>query len=126
MTMDSGNGSGIENYSRYLTNRKPGERPYCLIDYFPDDFLMVVDESHQTIPQIGAMYGGDRSRKIQLVEHGFRLPSAMDNRPLTFEQWETMVNQCIFVSATPGDYEVERSDGVFVERSEERRVGKEW
>src|SRR5690625_198960 len=116
MMQEIGYCSGIENYSRYLSNRKPGERPYCLIDYFPDDFLMVVDESHQTIPQIGAMYGGDRSRKIQLVEHGFRLPSAMDNRPLTFEEWETMVNQCIFVSATPGDDELEKSDGVFVEQ----------
>ncbi|MEX2585286.1 MAG: excinuclease ABC subunit UvrB [Balneolaceae bacterium] len=116
MMQEIGYCAGIENYSRYLSNRKPGERPYCLIDYFPDDFLMVVDESHQTVPQIGAMYGGDRSRKIELVEHGFRLPSALDNRPLTFEEWEGMANQCIFVSATPGDYELEKSDGVYVEQ----------
>lgn len=116
MMQEIGYCSGIENYSRYLSARKPGERPYCLFDYFPDDFLLVVDESHQTVPQIGAMYGGDRSRKIELVEHGFRLPSAMDNRPLTFEEWETMVNQAIFVSATPADYELEKSDGVFVEQ----------
>jgi excinuclease ABC subunit B len=116
MMQEIGYCSGIENYSRYLSARKPGERPYCLFDYFPDDFLLVVDESHQTIPQIGAMYGGDRSRKIELVEHGFRLPSAMDNRPLTFEEWETMINQAIFVSATPADYELEKSDGVFVEQ----------
>ncbi len=107
---------GIENYSRYLAGRKPGERPYCLFDYFPKDFLLVVDESHQTVPQIGAMYGGDRSRKINLVEHGFRLPSALDNRPLTFQEWESMINQCIFVSATPSDYELEKSEGAFVEQ----------
>jgi excinuclease ABC subunit B len=116
MMQEIGYCSGIENYSRYLSQRKPGERPYCLIDYFPEDFLMVVDESHQTVPQIGAMYGGDRSRKLELVEHGFRLPSAMDNRPLTFEEWESMINQCIFVSATPSDYELEKSGGVFVEQ----------
>ena len=116
MMQEIGYCSGIENYSRYLSARKPGERPYCLMDYFPDDYLLVVDESHQTIPQIGAMYGGDRSRKIELVEHGFRLPSAMDNRPLTFEEWETMVNQVIFVSATPNDYELNKSDGVYVEQ----------
>jgi len=116
MMQEIGYCSGIENYSRYLSARKPGERPYCLFDYFPDDFLLVVDESHQTVPQIGAMYGGDRSRKIELVEHGFRLPSAMDNRPLTFEEWETMINQAIFVSATPADYELEQCDGVFVEQ----------
>ena len=116
MMQEIGYCSGIENYSRYLSARKPGERPYCLFDYFPDDFLLVVDESHQTIPQIGAMYGGDRSRKIELVEHGFRLPSALDNRPLTFEEWETMINQVIFVSATPADYELEQSDGVYVEQ----------
>jgi len=108
--------SGIENYSRYLSARKPGERPYCLFDYFPEDFLLVVDESHQTVPQIGAMYGGDRSRKEQLVEHGFRLPSALDNRPLTFGEWEEMHHQTIFVSATPADYEMEKSEGVFVEQ----------
>ncbi len=107
---------GIENYSRYLAGRKPGERPYCLFDYFPKDFLLIVDESHQTVPQIGAMYGGDRSRKVSLVEHGFRLPSALDNRPLTFEEWESMTRQCVFVSATPSNYELEKSEGVFVEQ----------
>lgn len=116
MMQEVGYCSGIENYSRYLSARKPGERPYCLMDYFPDDYLLVVDESHQTIPQIGAMYGGDRSRKIELVEHGFRLPSAMDNRPLMFEEWEGMINQAIFVSATPSDYELDQSNGVFVEQ----------
>ncbi len=116
MMQEIGYCSGIENYSRYLSQRKPGERPYCLIDYFPDDFMLVVDESHQTVPQIGAMYGGDRSRKIELVEHGFRLPSAMDNRPLTFEEWESMINQCIFVSATPASYELDKSEGVVVEQ----------
>lgn len=116
MIQEIGYCSGIENYSRYLSARKPGERPYCLLDYFPDDFLVVVDESHQTIPQISAMYGGDRSRKIELVEHGFRLPSALDNRPLTFNEWESLVNQAIFVSATPGDYELEKSGGVYTEQ----------
>jgi len=116
MMQEIGYCSGIENYSRYLSARKPGERPYCLFDYFPDDFMLVVDESHQTVPQIGAMYGGDRSRKVELVEHGFRLPSALDNRPLTFEEWESMINQAIFVSATPADYELEQSDGVYVEQ----------
>ncbi|MCH8549440.1 MAG: excinuclease ABC subunit UvrB [Balneolaceae bacterium] len=116
MMQEIGYCSGIENYSRYLSARKPGERPYCLMDYFPDDYLLVVDESHQTVPQIGAMYGGDRSRKLELVEHGFRLPSAMDNRPLTFEEWEGMINQAIFVSATPNDYELEQSGGVYVEQ----------
>lgn len=116
MMQEIGYCAGIENYSRYLSARKPGERPYCLFDYFPDDYLLVVDESHQTVPQIGAMYGGDRSRKIELVEHGFRLPSALDNRPLTFEEWESMVNQSIFVSATPKDYELEKSGGIFVEQ----------
>lgn len=116
MMQEIGYCSGIENYSRYLSARKPGERPYCLMDYFPDDYLLVVDESHQTVPQIGAMYGGDRSRKVELVEHGFRLPSALDNRPLTFEEWEGMINQVIFVSATPSDYELEQSGGVYVEQ----------
>jgi len=116
MIQEIGYCSGIENYSRYLSARKPGERPFCLLDYFPDDFLVVVDESHQTIPQISAMYGGDRSRKVELVEHGFRLPSAMDNRPLTFDEWEELVNQVIFVSATPSDYELEKSGGVVVEQ----------
>jgi len=116
MIQELGYCSGIKNYSRYLAARKPGERPYCLMDYFPEDFLMVVDESHQTIPQIGAMYGGDRSRKVALVEHGFRLPSAMDNRPLTFDEWESIVPQAIFVSATPANYELEKSEGAFVEQ----------
>ncbi|MFD2531146.1 excinuclease ABC subunit UvrB [Gracilimonas halophila] len=116
MIQEIGYCSGIENYSRYLSARKPGERPYCLLDYFPDDYLVVVDESHQTIPQISAMYGGDRSRKVELVEHGFRLPSALDNRPLTFDEWEELVNQVIFVSATPGDYELEKSGGVYTEQ----------
>ncbi|MCC5925715.1 MAG: excinuclease ABC subunit UvrB [Bacteroidetes bacterium] len=116
MIQEIGYCSGIENYSRYLAGRKPGERPYCLMDYFPEDYLLVVDESHQTVPQIGAMYGGDRSRKLALVEHGFRLPSAMDNRPLTFEEWQTMINQAIYVSATPADYELEQSEGIFVEQ----------
>ena len=116
MIQEIGYCSGIENYSRYLSARKPGERPYCLMDYFPDDFLVVVDESHQTIPQISAMYGGDRSRKVQLVDHGFRLPSALDNRPLTFDEWEGLVNQAIFVSATPSDYELEKSGGVYAEQ----------
>ncbi|MTI87360.1 MAG: excinuclease ABC subunit UvrB [Balneolaceae bacterium] len=116
MIQEIGYCSGIENYSRYLSARKPGERPYCLIDYFPDDFLLVIDESHQTVPQVSAMYGGDRSRKVELVEHGFRLPSAMDNRPLTFEEWESLINQAIFVSATPSDYELEQSGGVYTEQ----------
>ncbi|MEX2639881.1 MAG: excinuclease ABC subunit UvrB [Balneolales bacterium] len=116
MMQEIGYCAGIENYSRYLGGRKPDERPHCLIDYFPRDYLMVVDESHQTVPQIGAMYGGDRSRKINLVEHGFRLPSALDNRPLTFPEWESMLNRCIFVSATPSNYELEKSEGAFVEQ----------
>ncbi|GAB5410492.1 MAG: excinuclease ABC subunit UvrB [Balneolaceae bacterium] len=116
MIQEIGYCSGIENYSRYLSARKPGERPFCLMDYFPEDYLVVVDESHQTIPQISAMYGGDRSRKVQLVDHGFRLPSALDNRPLTFDEWEENVNQVIFVSATPSDYELEKSGGVYAEQ----------
>ncbi len=107
---------GIENYSRYFDGREPGERPYCLLDYFPKDFLVIVDESHVSIPQIGAMYKGDRSRKTTLVEYGFRLPSALDNRPLEFEEWETVVPSVIFTSATPGDYELGRSEGVVVEQ----------
>lgn len=107
---------GIENYSRYFDGRAPGTRPFCLLDYFPDDYLMVVDESHVTIPQIRAMYGGDRSRKQTLVEYGFRLPAAIDNRPLKFDEWEGIINQVIFVSATPADYELERSEGVIVEQ----------
>ena len=108
--------SGIENYSRHLSGRKAGEPPPCLLDYFPKDFLLVVDESHQTIPQIGAMYKGDRSRKETLVEYGFRLPSALDNRPLKFGEWEKLVNQAIYVSATPADYELEKAQGVVVEQ----------
>lgn len=111
-----GSCKGIENYSRYLSGRKPGERPYCLLDYFPEDFLVVIDESHMTIPQIRGMYHGDRSRKMKLVEHGFRLPSALDNRPLNFEEFESILPQVIFMSATPGDYELEKSGGVVVEQ----------
>jgi excinuclease ABC subunit B len=107
---------GIENYSRYFDGREPGERPYCLIDYFPDDHLVIVDESHVSIPQIGAMYKGDRSRKLTLVEHGFRLPSALDNRPLEFEEWEELVPAVICLSATPADYELQRSGGVVTEQ----------
>ncbi len=107
---------GIENYSRYFDGREAGERPYCLLDYFPDDYMMVVDESHVSVPQLGAMYAGDRSRKTTLVEHGFRLPSALDNRPLSFEEWEELVPRTLFISATPGPYELERSGGVVVEQ----------
>ena len=107
---------GIENYSRHLDGRSPGERPYCLLDYFPDDFLFILDESHVSVPQLRAMYNGDRSRKGTLVEHGFRLPSALDNRPLSFEEWEELVPRALFVSATPGDYELERCEGVVVEQ----------
>ncbi|MCF8230354.1 MAG: excinuclease ABC subunit UvrB [Bacteroidales bacterium] len=116
MMRELGYCSGIENYSRYFDGRKPGSRPFCLLDYFPDDYLMVIDESHVTVPQIRAMYGGDRSRKQTLVEYGFRLPSAMDNRPLKFDEFEAMVNQLIFVSATPADYELQKSEGVVVEQ----------
>ena len=116
MMQEVGYCSGIENYSRHLTGREPGERPYCLLDYFPDDFLLVVDESHVTIPQVRAMYNGDRARKLKLVEHGFRLPSALDNRPLTFEEFEELTPQTIYMSATPADYELEQSGGVFVEQ----------
>jgi excinuclease ABC subunit B len=107
---------GIENYSRYLDGRSPGERPFCLLDYFPDEFLVIVDESHVTVPQVGAMYSGDRNRKLTLVEHGFRLPSALDNRPLNFQEWEEKVPAVVFVSATPADYELRRSEGVVVEQ----------
>ena len=108
--------SGIENYSRYFDRRQPGERPFCLLDYFAKDFLVVIDESHVTVPQIGAMFGGDRSRKVTLVDHGFRLPSALDNRPLTHEEFDSIVNQTIYVSATPADFELERAEGVVVEQ----------
>ena len=116
MIRELGYCSGIENYSRYLDGRAPGSRPFCLLDYFPDDYLMVVDESHVTIPQVHAMYGGDRSRKENLVEFGFRLPAAMDNRPLKFEEFETIQNQVIYVSATPADYELKKTEGAFVEQ----------
>jgi excinuclease ABC subunit B len=116
MLKELGYCSGIENYSRYFDKRKTGDRPFCLLDYFPDDYIMVVDESHVTIPQIHAMYGGDRSRKLNLVEYGFRLPAAMDNRPLKFEEFEQMYSQIIFVSATPADYELRKSEGVIVEQ----------
>jgi len=116
MIRELGYCSGIENYSRYLDRRAPGTRPFCLLDYFPKDYLMVVDESHVTISQVHAMYGGDRSRKENLVEYGFRLPAAMDNRPLKFEEFEAMQNQVLYVSATPADYELEKSGGVYVEQ----------
>lgn len=116
MMRELGYCSGIENYSRYFDGRLPGQRPFCLIDYFPEDFLLVVDESHVTIPQIRAMFGGDRARKTNLVEYGFRLPSAMDNRPLTFDEFESINKQAIFVSATPADYELQRSEGAIVEQ----------
>jgi excinuclease ABC subunit B len=116
MIRELGYCSGIENYSRYLDGRAPGTRPFCLLDYFPDDYLMVVDESHVTISQVHAMYGGDRSRKENLVEYGFRLPAAMDNRPLKFEEFEALQNQVIYVSATPADYELQKTDGVYVEQ----------
>ena len=116
MIRELGYCSGIENYSRYFDRRQPGQRPFCLLDYFPEDYLMMIDESHVTVPQVRAMWGGDRARKVNLVDYGFRLPSAMDNRPLTFNEFENMINQIIFVSATPGDYELRESDGVVVEQ----------
>ena len=116
MMRELGYCSGIENYSRYFDQRKPGQRPFCLLDFFPDDFLLVVDESHATMPQIKAMWGGDRSRKEALVDYGFRLPSAMDNRPLTFQEFENITGQTVYVSATPADYELRRSEGVVVEQ----------
>jgi excinuclease ABC subunit B len=116
MIKELGYCSGIENYSRFFDRRKPGTRPFCLLDYFPKDFLMVIDESHQTIPQVSGMYGGDRSRKLILVDYGFRLPSALDNRPLNFHEFESLLNQTIFVSATPDDFELERTGGVVVEQ----------
>lgn len=116
MIKELGHCSGIENYSRYFDGREPGQRPYCLLDFFPKDFLLVVDESHVSIPQIGAMYGGDRARKKNLVEFGFRLPAAFDNRPLKFEEFHEMLNQTIYVSATPADYELEEAEGVVVEQ----------
>ena len=116
MIRELGYCSGIENYSRYLDGRNPGTRPFCLLDYFPEDYLMVIDESHVTIPQTHAMYGGDRSRKENLVEYGFRLPAAMDNRPLKFEEFEAIQNQTIYVSATPADYELQNTEGLFIEQ----------
>ncbi len=116
MMKELGYCSGIENYSRFFDGRAPGMRPFCLLDYFPDDYLMVIDESHVTVPQIRAMYGGDRSRKMSLVEYGFRLPSALDNRPLNFDEFERLAPQTIYVSATPGDYELQKSDGVYIEQ----------
>lgn len=116
MMRELGYCSGIENYSRYMDRRNPGARPFCLIDYFPKDFLLVVDESHVSMPQVRAMYGGDRSRKENLVEYGFRLPAAMDNRPLTFNEFESLIKQVIYVSATPGDYEIQQCEGVVVEQ----------
>lgn len=116
MMRELGYCSGIENYSRYFDNRSPGSRPFCLLDYFPDDFLMVIDESHVTLPQIRAMYGGDRSRKVNLVDYGFRLPAAMDNRPLKFEEFESLIHQLIYVSATPAEYELTRSEGIVAEQ----------
>jgi excinuclease ABC subunit B len=116
MLQELGYCPGIENYSRYFDGRPPGHRPFCLLDYFPDDFLTIIDESHVTIPQIRAMYGGDHSRKQTLVEYGFRMPSAIDNRPLKFEEFENLVGQMIYVSATPADYELEKSEGIIVEQ----------
>lgn len=116
MIRELGYCNGVENYSRFFDRREPGTRPFCLLDYFPPDFLCIIDESHQTIPQVSGMYGGDRSRKLILVDYGFRLPSALDNRPLNFNEFENMLNQVIFVSATPGDYELEKTGGVVVEQ----------
>ena len=116
MMRELGYCSGIENYSRYFDKRMPGTRPFCLIDYFPEDFLMVIDESHVTLPQIRAMYGGDRSRKVNLVDYGFRLPAALDNRPLKFDEFESMINQTIYVSATPAEYELQKSEGIVAEQ----------
>jgi excinuclease ABC subunit B len=116
MIKELGYCSGIENYSRYFDGRAPGTRPFCLLDYFPDDFLTVIDESHATLPQIRAMYGGDYSRKKTLVDFGFRLPAAIDNRPLKFDEFEELTGEKIFVSATPGDYELEKCEGIVVEQ----------
>jgi excinuclease ABC subunit B len=116
MIRELGYCNGIENYSRFFDRRKPGTRPFCLLDYFPKDFIVMIDESHQTIPQVSGMYGGDRSRKLVLVDYGFRLPSALDNRPLNFHEFESLTGQTIFVSATPADYELEKCGGVVVEQ----------
>ena len=116
MIRELGYCSGVENYSRYFDRRKPGTRPFCLLDYFPEDYLLVIDESHVTLPQVRAMWGGDRARKVNLVDYGFRLPSAMDNRPLKFEEFEQLSNQIVYVSATPADYELAITEGVVVEQ----------
>src|SRR6187551_320387 len=116
MIRELGYCNGVENYSRFFDRRRPGTRPFCLLDYFPKDVLCVIDESHQTVPQVSGMYGGDRSRKITLVDYGFRLPSALDNRPLNFHEFSALLNQTIYVSATPGDYELEQTGGVVVEQ----------
>jgi excinuclease ABC subunit B len=116
MMRELGYCSGIENYSRYFDRRRAGDRPFCLLDYFPDDYLMIIDESHVTVPQVRAMWGGDRSRKVNLVDYGFRLPSALDNRPLTFNEFEAMLGQVVYVSATPSEYELRKSEGVVVEQ----------
>ena len=116
MIKELGYCNGVENYSRFFDGRQPGTRPFCLLDYFPDDYLMVIDESHVTVPQVRGMYGGDRARKLNLVNYGFRLPSAIDNRPLQFSEFENLTNQIVYVSATPGDYELERTGGVIVEQ----------
>ena len=116
MMKELGYCSGIENYSRYFDRRQPGERPFCILDFFPDDFLLVIDESHVTVPQIGAMFGGDRSRKQNLVDYGFRLPAALDNRPLKFHEFEALTGQTIYMSATPAEYELEKSEGIIVEQ----------
>ena len=116
MIRELGYCNGVENYSRFFDRREPGTRPFCLLDYFPDDFLCIIDESHQTVPQVSGMYGGDRSRKLVLVDYGFRLPSALDNRPLNFHEFESLLNQTVYVSATPGDYELEKSGGVVIEQ----------
>jgi excinuclease ABC subunit B len=116
MMKELGYCSGIENYSRYFDRRNTGQRPFCLLDYFPQDYLMIIDESHVTVSQVGAMYGGDRSRKVNLVDYGFRLAAAMDNRPLTFDEWEALQHQVIYVTATPADYELNKAEGVVVEQ----------
>jgi excinuclease ABC subunit B len=116
MIRELGYCNGIENYSRFFDRRKPGTRPFCLLDYFPKDYIMVIDESHQTVPQVSGMYGGDRSRKLILVDYGFRLPSALDNRPLNFHEFESLQNQVVFVSATPDDFELEKTGGIVVEQ----------
>lgn len=116
MIKELGYCNGIENYSRFFDRRNPGTRPFCLLDYFPKDYITIIDESHQTMPQVSGMYGGDRSRKLILVDYGFRLPSALDNRPLNFHEFENLQNQLIFVSATPDKYELEKTGGVIVEQ----------